>query len=157
MPLSTLKIGSHGDEVKLLHAYLQQLGFQIDPAEQKAERYGKSTADAVAQFQTKQGLKPTGEVDAATANAINAAIEQPQADPKSPASKTDPQPPTFTVSGHVRTSDGKPLPGVTIRAYDADLPSLGQDEPLGAPATTDQDGFYQITYSAEQFSRAEQD
>jgi hypothetical protein len=162
MPLTgqSLKIGSQGDEVKLLHVYLQQLGFPIDPKERDAAQYGKNTVRAVSEFQTKRGLQPTGAVDAATAEAINAVVEQLQPTPEPQpiaAPKPEPKAPTLTVEGHVRSADGSPLSGITVRAFDADLPSLGQDQPLGQPVATDDGGFYRISYTADQFSRAEKD
>jgi len=66
------------EEVKLLHALLLQLGNFIPDDELNASFYGKGTVQAVAAFQQKNGLKATGEVDAATAKSINAAIEQSQ-------------------------------------------------------------------------------
>src|SRR5579864_2818916 len=65
----------------------------------------------------------------------------------------DPGPaPQFVVKGQVRHSDGSPLPGLLVTAVDQDL--RGQ-ETLGKPATTDQDGQYQIAYTAGDFARAE--
>jgi hypothetical protein len=59
--------------------------------------------------------------------------------------------PQFVVKGQVRHSDGSPLPGLIVSAVDVDLRG---EEPLGT-ATTDQQGQYQITYTAAQFARAE--
>lgn len=56
------------------------------------------------------------------------------------------------VSGHVRQPDGSPLVGVLVRAFDQDLRS---EEPLGQPATTDEAGRYEISYTAQEFHRAE--
>src|SRR5829696_1712653 len=61
---------------------------------------------------------------------------------------------SFIVRGHVRQSDGAPLAGLTVRAFDQDLPSLNRDEPLGK-STTDAHGEYEIKYTAGQFSKAE--
>ena len=57
----------------------------------------------------------------------------------------------FTVSGQVMRSDSEPAAGVTVRAYDRDMRSR---ELLGE-TTTDETGRYEISYSREQFSRAE--
>lgn len=60
----------------------------------------------------------------------------------------------FVVRGQVRFADGTPLASALVRAYDKDLRSkerLGKSEPV----TTDTEGRYEITYTAEQFSRVE--
>src|SRR5262249_40442658 len=146
--------------VRHLQDYLEQLGFSIEPNERDAGQYGTSTITAVSSFQTKHGLKPTGEVDEATAKAINTAIEQMetpvQPDPIPPP-KPDPNTMALVVKGNVRGIDSAPISGITVYAFDADLPSLGKDQLLGQPAVTDGTGFYQITYTAEQFSSAETD
>lgn len=59
---------------------------------------------------------------------------------------------TFRVSGRVidrQTSEG--IAGLRVEAFDKDLRN---DEPLGSATTNDQ-GRYEIPYSAEQFSQAE--
>lgn len=58
---------------------------------------------------------------------------------------------TFTVSGEVTRSNGEPATGVVVRAYDRDLRS---QELLGE-ATTGETGEYEITYTSDQFRRAE--
>ena len=61
---------------------------------------------------------------------------------------------TFVVRGQVRLADGTPLAGALVRAYDKDLrrkETLGKSKPV----TTDKEGRYEITYTAEQFTRAE--
>ncbi|MFN0171585.1 MAG: peptidoglycan-binding domain-containing protein, partial [Bryobacteraceae bacterium] len=147
------------DDIKLLHPYLQQLGYSIPENEINNTLYGTGTAEAVAAFQTKSGLQPTGEVDAATAKAINIAVAalQPDTEPKPDPDK---QPNGSLVRGYVRQVDGAPVIGTIVRAYDKDLPSLQRDTPLGellGETTTDPDGAYAIPYTAEQFSRAEKD
>ncbi|TVQ06948.1 MAG: hypothetical protein EA361_18945 [Bacteroidetes bacterium] len=57
----------------------------------------------------------------------------------------------FMVSGTVYLDDGRPLPGVLVRAYDKDMRS---EEILGE-ILTDKQGNYQIVYYEHQFSRAE--
>ena len=58
---------------------------------------------------------------------------------------------TFRVSGNVRWFDGRPAADLTVRAFDKDMRS---EEELGQ-AVTDQQGHYQINYSASQFRRNE--
>lgn len=62
-PPALLKQGDSGEKVRDLHARLRQLDWysgKIRPD------YDAETAEAVAGFQTKRGLPPTGEVDQAT-------------------------------------------------------------------------------------------
>ncbi|MCI0717394.1 MAG: peptidoglycan-binding protein, partial [Acidobacteria bacterium] len=76
-----------------------------------------------------------------------------------PALPTAPRPPqtpdsrmeTMIVRGVVRQADGSPLVGATVRAVDRDL---RHEEPLGE-AITGTDGRYEISYTADQFRRAE--
>jgi hypothetical protein len=60
-------------------------------------------------------------------------------------------PPRCYVVGAVRYLDGSPGVGLTVRAFDRDL---RREQVLGA-ATTDGEGYYQITYTPAQFARAE--
>lgn len=59
----------------------------------------------------------------------------------------------FMVQGKIRDIDGNPLVGVNVRASDKDLRS----EELLGETNTDEEGHYEIAYTAEQFSRAEKD
>jgi hypothetical protein len=52
------------------------------------------------------------------------------------------------VRSAVRTADDAPLAGVKVWSYDADLPLLGPGMPLGQPAVTDAQGFYQTAESS---------
>lgn len=66
----------------------------------------------------------------------------------------DPEPTSFVVCGQIRLSDGSPCVAALVRAFDKDLRSqeqLGKSESV----TTDTEGRYEITYTAEQFSRVE--
>ena len=56
----------------------------------------------------------------------------------------------FVVRGTVNTSDGQPLSGAVVRAFDRDL---RQEQPLGEAVTNE--GKYEILYSDQQFRRAE--
>jgi hypothetical protein len=57
----------------------------------------------------------------------------------------------FVVRGQVRRVDGGALRGVTVRAFDVDL----RAEQLLGEARSDEEGRYEIGYSAGQFRRAE--
>jgi hypothetical protein len=60
---------------------------------------------------------------------------------------------TFVVKGQIRDKDGNPVTALLVKAFDVDLRS---EEPLGE-ATTDERGFYKITYTADQFSHGDND
>src|SRR6185369_5457327 len=57
----------------------------------------------------------------------------------------------FVVRGHVTSTAGRPVIGVTVRAFDRDLRS---EQALGE-ARTGAHGEYRITYTKDRFSRAE--
>src|SRR5262249_30755352 len=56
------------------------------------------------------------------------------------------------VTGIIRTTDGRPVPGVEGRAYDQDL---RQSELLGKPAKTGADGRFEIPYSSKDYAAGE--
>jgi hypothetical protein len=58
---------------------------------------------------------------------------------------------SYIVKGQLNQSDGRPLPGLLIHAVDKDL---RHEQQLGE-AATDSEGRYEISYSANQFRRAE--
>lgn len=137
-----------GDDVNLLQHELQQLGFALLPDELAQATFGPGTRDAVQKFQAKFATKlraagwdgQVGIVEAITAQIINREVQRLNSTANG-----------FTVRGQVRQADGKPLPGVSVSAFDRDLRS---EQPLGN-ATTDAEGRYEIHYTAEQFRRAE--
>ncbi len=68
-----LRIGLIGDDVRLLHTELAQLGLAVPDAERLRAFFGPGTCDAVANFQKAHGFATTGIVD--TATAINRAVD----------------------------------------------------------------------------------
>ena len=66
------------DEVSYLHKVLEQLGFRIGRREKLEKRFGRSTRQAVLEFQEKYHLEPTGEVDEKTANQFNVLLKRPK-------------------------------------------------------------------------------
>ena len=113
--------------------------------EREPSSFGKMTAQAVLTYQQERKLQPTGKVDEQTAALLTAEIE---AEPPPPLAEKP-----FVVQGTVRFADGRPVVGVLVRASDKDL----RREELLGEATTDRDGRYAITYTAQQFRRAEKD
>jgi peptidoglycan hydrolase-like protein with peptidoglycan-binding domain len=110
--------------------------------EQRAGQYGGVTKELVANFQQRSALEVTGYVDQLTADAMNQLLRG--------LSALD-EPDRFVVRGILRLSDNTPVPGVKIRAFDRDLRSR---ELLGE-TNTNVDGYYEIFYTRDQFSRAE--
>ncbi|HWP91824.1 MAG TPA: neuraminidase-like domain-containing protein [Thermodesulfobacteriota bacterium] len=135
-----LKLNMRGDDVKLLHKELLQLGFEIPDEEINKSFFGKGTRKAVGMFQGQHGLETTGVVDEHTATLINAELD-----------RVRPQPESFLVRGQVRQRDNSSLVGVLVQAFDKDV----RGEEMLGEALTDDAGHYEIHYSAEQFSRAE--
>lgn len=136
-----LSIRIQGEDVKLLHTELAQLGFTIPESETRDALFGPQTEEVVKQFQTSQRLQATGVVDEPTAALINREVDKKRPIPS----------PSFVVKGHVRQADGWPFTEGIVRAFDKDLRSeelLGETKPDAA-------GFYEIRYSPEQFRRAE--
>jgi hypothetical protein len=72
---------------------------------------------------------------------INVRVTVPRAEPEDP----------FIVQGTVSLADGSALADVLVRAFDRDMRS----EELLGEQTTNAPGFYRISYSTEQFRRAE--
>lgn len=130
-----LSVQMQGEDVKLLQTELQQLGYNLPPQEIGQNYYGDQTHKAVRDFQQNHNLRPTGVVDELTARLINEAVDAL----------------AFVVQGAARLQDGTPSQGAIVRAFDKDL---RREEPLGE-SITDAQGFYRITYTAGQFSRAE--
>ena len=102
-----LTLETHGDDVRLLHTELRQLGFNIRARETQGGVFGESTYQAVIDFQRTRGLRPNGVVDSSTAAAINVAVEARQ-----------PIPELFALSGEVHHEDGSLLAGLTVKAFD---------------------------------------
>jgi len=63
------------------------------------------------------------------------------------------EPKEFMVRGTVKDDTGVPQSGLQVRAIDVDL---RREEVLGQ-ATTDSNGHYEITYTPQQFARAEKE
>jgi len=129
-----LEVNMRGDDVRRLQAELNKLGFTLGAN----GLFDSMTYLAVRQFQQEHGLEINGIVDEETARRVNAEVDALTAPP-------------FIVKGQVHQADGNPADGVLISAFDVDLCNqqlLGQTQ-------TDRKGFYQIHYSAEQFSKQE--
>ena len=98
-------------------------------AERAEQRYDEGSAKLVVLFQEQQHLPTNGDVDEATAKALNDAIAALQLQQR-------------IVQGQVRTTDGRPVIGVVVRAYNKGL----RNEALLGETLTAREGHYRITY-----------
>lgn len=136
-------------QVGQLHRALKALGFKVDATEQTSKTAGRSTLQAVRAIERSAGLTVDRRflVSAGAATEINrrlilaGALSGPADGPAE----------ALQVEGTVRGSDGVPVAGLVVQAFDQDLRSR---QVLGR-ATTDGAGRYVIAYSADRFARAE--
>src|SRR5437879_3392810 len=70
----TLKLRVTGEDVRLLHTALVQLGLPVPQPEQEHGAFLQGTYQAVVRFQKEHELDPTGVVNAETARAIHSAV-----------------------------------------------------------------------------------
>src|SRR5262249_42998084 len=140
-------------------------GFELHSGEVQRGFLGPATREAVRTFQKKNGLKPTGVVDARTRTALAAGLSHlPVSRPAVPAARraapvhaampsaaTEPIPADdrLVVRGHVVYREGLLIEGITVRAFNLDL----RHEDFLGEAVTDKEGRFEIGYSAKQFSR----
>jgi peptidoglycan hydrolase-like protein with peptidoglycan-binding domain len=137
-----LKLQMKSPEVRDLQRVLSGLGHEIAESEEAEQRFGAATRKAVVAFQKEHGLEPSGVVDQDTAELLTSEWER-QASPEGGDE-------VFVVKGVVRQHDGQPLAGGLVRAFDQDL----RGEDFLGEASTDQEGNYQITFTAERFRRS---
>lgn len=131
-----LEIGMHGEDVRSLHDDLILLRYSFPIAERVESLFGEETQAAVVDFKVRNGLGDHGVVDERTAGAITAT-----------ANEIRPR----VVKGHVSDGNGRPPAGLIVSAVDRDLRS---ETELGR-CTVAVDGSYEISYTPEQFQRAE--
>jgi hypothetical protein len=113
--------------------------------EQAAQTYSKATARVVQLFRLQNNLNDLNSVDQPTAAALNRVLTGLGA-----LDGTQPPAP-FVVKGTIRQTSGEVYGGAIVRAFDRDLRS----EQLLGETKSDRAGYYQITYTAEQFQQAE--
>ncbi|ODA39374.1 neuraminidase-like domain-containing protein [Desulfosporosinus sp. BG] len=144
-----LSIRMEGNDVKLLQDVLQRQGYHIPADEQKRNYFGSGTHAAVLELQNKHNLAATGIVDELTAGLIGTENEM-----RKPEGGRNPG--HFVVKGHIRATDGTPVAGVTVRAFDkglANRTNLHGEIQLGVDTVTDASGQYCITYDSGWFTR----
>ncbi len=150
--ISPLTLEMRGEEVANLQDALRLLldrgFFELSDADRQTfvARLGDERAESVylqvtfrlvRLFQEQRQLEPSGQVDEGTARELNAVLEELGA--FSPVVDEH-----RVVGGQARREDGRPLPGVLVRAFHVDERGalhLGED-------TTDVEGRYTIRYAA---------
>jgi peptidoglycan hydrolase-like protein with peptidoglycan-binding domain len=123
-----LQLSLNGNDVQLLHTELAQMALPVPDDERQRAFFGQGTHNAVVRFQQEHQLAPTGIVDAATARAINQAVD---------AS-------FYTVVGTVVSPDRAGVGGLRVQIVDK---NIGQDVPL-TETTTDERGRYTARFAA---------
>jgi hypothetical protein len=117
---------------------LREMGYTIEEPEVATLTFGRTTRQAVLDFQSANRLPTTGVVDDTTFAQINAALNV------LPAR-------SFIVSGEVQMEDGRPVERLLVRVLDRDLRSSRElaNEWTGA------DGRFQARFTKDDFARAE--
>jgi len=127
--------GAQGSDVVQAQTVLAELGFSIASVELREQRFGPSMADAVSQWQQRQGLPTDSSLDMETLDRLW------QEGRKLPR----------TVQGGVTLTDGTPVPKLRVVAIDRDF----RAEQVLGEARTDDQGRYRIAYCAADTVRAE--
>lgn len=129
--LATLLIGSIGLAVSRLHVLLRKLGYSEIPNDEAEESsYGPGTRAMVRRLQEELNIAAPnpGEVDAATAQAVNLLLFEQRI--------------FYRVAGRVVDPEGRPIAGLAVRVTDGDnLAGI-----WCAEAVTNADGAYQAFY-----------
>ncbi|MBS1693784.1 MAG: peptidoglycan-binding protein [Actinobacteria bacterium] len=166
-----LSVGAVGEEVGSLHDRLRRQGYELPTSETSRAFFGPATREVVRRVQLQHGLQGHGVVDAATHEVIGATPRQPgeaseirrAADPTTitvpRGAVNEPSRPVPTgdvagdllVRGLVVYKEGLLIEGMTVRAFNVDL----RHEDFLGESISDQEGRYEIRYSASQFSRPE--
>ncbi len=161
--IAPIKLKEQSANAANLQAALTAMGYKLNTGEVNKQTAGDTTIKAVRNIQLKNKLHfdDTLLVDQTTADLLNRML-------KDKGLLTEDK--KYSVSGKVLNSAGEGLGGKPVLAYDVDLKgariyktakttdelkSSGGMELLGK-AVSQPDGSYTITFSADQFSHAEQ-
>lgn len=122
-----LKLNMKRDEVSILHDALRAIGYEIKDTEKANNRFGVLTHQAVLDFQEKNNLEASGEVDEKTASLLlkEAGLHK------------------CVVHGIVQDQNGEPQSGLNVKAFDC---NIGMDDTLIGHHATDDQGNYSISY-----------
>jgi len=137
-----LSIRMKGKDVEDLQESLRLLEFTI---EDKEGYFGKTTHQAVLEFQKTYKLEPNGIVDDHTAAKINEAVDALPSRPDKDIRKR------HLVQGTLLQADGSPLRNTIVKAFDKEL----RQEKLLGEDKTDKNGKYSIYYTILQLGGSE--
>lgn len=129
-----LSIRMKGKDVEDLQESLRLLEFTI---EDKKGYFGKTTHQAVVEFQKTHKLEPTGIVDDHTAAKIDEAVDALPSRPDIDIKKR------YLVQGTLLQPDGSPVINTIVKAFDKEL----RQEKLLGEDKTDKNGKYSIYYT----------
>ncbi len=129
-----LSMRMKGKDVENLQESLRLLEFTI---EDKDGYFGKTTHQAVLEFQKTHKLEPTGIVDEHTAAKIDEAVDALPSRPDIDIKKQ------YLVQGTLLQSDGSPVINTIVKAFDKEL----RQEKLLGEDKTDKNGKYSIYYT----------
>lgn len=154
---SNLSLNQQGKDVALLQSRLLNIGYTIATPEILNEFFGQSTYQAVQQFQQREGLRPTGVVDAQTAQALINRFESdktmlmprppvtsmPSDQPPGPPHAQTPIPSTVQPSGpsHAQAPSGPPIEVVRSSTppvqpvQNMPVHNVGPQQPVSIPVT----------------------
>ena len=130
-----LRLNMKSEKVQKLQKNLVWLGYKIHNEEYTSQIFGKTTREAVKQFQTDHVVPVTGRVDSVTAKALNKEL-----------GKTNPQfirCDRYRIRGSVRDDLWKGKSRVTVQIYEKGL--RGHEVLMGEKKTF-KNGFYDILY-----------
>lgn len=130
-----LRLNMQRDTVGELHRALAAVDITVDEDDLARTRFGRSTRDAVMEFQRRLRLPPTGEVDVRTARELSRRAQ---------AASEATEGPVFRVRGTVRDERDRPIGRRTVRLYEQ---TLAGEDLLGEKTTYD-NGFYDFAYFA---------
>ncbi|MFM1653413.1 neuraminidase-like domain-containing protein [Brevibacillus sp. B_LB10_24] len=133
-----VRLNMWGPHVNDLQTALSHLGYPIDETEYKNQQFGKSTREAVLQFQRSRSLPVTGKVEGETMAALNSDIRQ-----VNPQAFNNMYP--CRIRGSVRDELWVGMPGIKVQIWVK--PIVGEPVFL-AERQTSRNGFYDIPYEA---------
>lgn len=142
--INPLRRNMKGAKVQVLHQALQQLGYALDKVELKDQYYGKSTSAAIKQWQEKNQLKVTGELDSRAAALLEVSVPQ--------LGDSD-QAFTHRLIGTVQDKAGKPLANLTVEVRDQDQTN---DDLLGK-VQSNAEGVYALQFDEKAYKDARND
>lgn len=133
----TLFLNARGAEVKALHATLANLDYTIPASEKDGGIYGVATRNAVMLFQRGAGLRPTGEVNAKTANALQEAAARAVVG-------------THRIEGRVYFNTGTAAPAAKLTCFN--LPLKSEEKEVDR-IEADANGYYALEFNPKKYAR----